>query len=82
MPAPGGSYVLKLKHHQAGWLPVALEDDQLAAADEVAAASRPFRSRRRQAWWDSTLGDLERRSDRARTRRPRISQRETLLITQ
>jgi hypothetical protein len=47
IPAPSGRQVVKLKHHQAGWLPVTLEDGQLAAADEAAATSRGDRGRRR-----------------------------------
>jgi hypothetical protein len=46
IPALRGRKVFKLEHHQAGRLPVALKDDEFAAADEEPAAARRDRSRR------------------------------------
>ena len=39
IPTLGGRKVFKLKHHQAGRLPVALKDDKLTAAGEKPAAA-------------------------------------------
>ena len=46
IPALRGRQVVKLKHHQAGRLPVALQDDEFAAADEKPAAACRDRGRR------------------------------------
>jgi AraC-like DNA-binding protein len=47
VPALRGREVLELQHHEAGRLPVALEDGQLAATGEEAAAARCDRAWRR-----------------------------------
>jgi hypothetical protein len=47
VPALGGREVLELQHDQAGRLPVALEDGQLAAADDEAAPGGRDRASRR-----------------------------------
>src|SRR5580692_6824623 len=46
IPTLRGGKVFELKHHQARRLPVALKDDELAAADEKPAAARRDSSRR------------------------------------
>ena len=46
IPTLRGRKVFKLKHHQARRLPVALKDDEFAAADQKSAAAYRDRSRR------------------------------------
>jgi hypothetical protein len=45
VPPLGGLEVLELEHHQPGRLPVALQDGELAAAHQVAAAGGSYRLR-------------------------------------